>query len=112
MGGTPSIAPFALAAHAINYFASLKPGELLAHNRMLQNQLIDALPDAVVSPKQEEKRSGTVILNFSDNTAMLDNLRKHTIAADCRSHGIRISPHIYNTEQDIHAVISAIKHDK
>ena len=107
-GGTPSIAPYAFAAHSIEYFAELGSASVNQHNRKLQNQLISALTSFVVSPKEEIKRSGTVILNFDDNQYILEKLTRSNIAVDVRSSGIRVSPHIYNDENDIKDLIAIL----
>ena len=43
---------------------------------------------------------------------MLDHLKGNNISVDLRSHGIRISPHIFNDEQDIDQLMSVIKSAK
>ena len=43
---------------------------------------------------------------------MLKNFKAHNISVDLRSHGIRISPHIYNDEEDIDQLLSVIKSTK
>lgn len=108
-GGTPSIAPYAFAAHSIGYFANIGVDKVNQHNRKLQALLIEAFPNELVSPIEEAKRSGTVILNFADNQAILKKLDANSIAVDARSAGLRISPHIYNDEADIEKLISALK---
>ena len=54
-----------------------------------------------------------MILDFGSNQQkMLNHLQDNNIGVDLRSHGIRISPHIYNDEQDIDQLISVIKSTK
>lgn len=108
-GGTPSIAPYAFAAHSIGYVATMGVDKVNQHNRKLQALLIEAFPTEMVSPLEEAKRSGTVILNFDDNHAVLKKLEANAIAVDARSAGLRISPHIYNDEADIDKLISVLK---
>lgn len=108
-GGTPSVAPYAFAAHSISYFTNMGIDKVNQHNRKLQALLIEAFPDELVSPIEEAKRSGTVILNFADNQAALQKLDANSIAVDVRSAGLRISPHIYNDEKDIEKLISVLK---
>ena len=108
-GGTPSIAPYAFAAHSIGYVATMGVDKVNQHNRKLQALLIEAFRTEMVSPLEEAKRSGTVILNFDDNHAVLKKLEANAIAVDARSAGLRISPHIYNDEADIDKLISVLK---
>ena len=66
-----------------------------------------------VSPREEAIRGGTMILDFGSNQQkMLKNFKEHNISVDLRSHGIRISPHIYNDEEDIDQLLSVIKSTK
>ncbi|MGL5361205.1 MAG: aminotransferase class V-fold PLP-dependent enzyme, partial [Shewanella sp.] len=101
-GGTPSIAPYAIAAHSIDYFAALGAPALRAHNQLLLDRLVDAFDTELVSPREEAKRSGTLILQFgARQPQLLAALAEANISVDARSQGIRISPHIYNDAADI-----------
>ena len=54
-----------------------------------------------------------MILDFGKNQqTMLGHLKENNISVDLRSHGIRISPHIFNDEQDIDQLMSVIKSAK
>ncbi len=108
-GGTPSVAPYIFASHSINYFADFTVAKVNEHNRKLQSLLVEAFPAELVSPVEESKRSGTVILNFSDNQLALEKLKNNEIAVDLRSSGLRVSPHIYNDEDDIRQFIEVLK---
>lgn len=112
-GGTPSILPFVIAANSINYFVTkIKESNsevIRHHNLTLQNKIIEHLPEFVVSPFDADKRSGTVILDFLDNQSILEQLAQANVAVDVRENGIRVSPHIYNDENDIERLINIIK---
>lgn len=108
-GGTPSVAPYAIAAHSLRYFANLGSEKLQAHNQHLIQLLVSALGEFVVSPKEEERRNGTAVLHFgSRQKETLTRLAHASIAVDERSLGMRVSPHIYNTEQDIQRFIESV----
>ncbi|WP_339725884.1 aminotransferase class V-fold PLP-dependent enzyme [uncultured Paraglaciecola sp.] len=108
-GGTPSVAPFILAAHSINYANQLPQGLARQHNLKLLAMLHKAFGTQMVSPKEGNKCSGTAILQFADaQDAVLKALKTADIAVDVRSLGIRISPHIYNDEDDMQALIEVI----
>ncbi|MCS5591308.1 MAG: aminotransferase class V-fold PLP-dependent enzyme, partial [Gammaproteobacteria bacterium] len=49
-GGTPSIAPFSVAEHSIDYFAKIGSQTIREHNQQLINLIADAFPDELVSP--------------------------------------------------------------
>lgn len=109
-GGTPSIAPYAIAAHSIEYFANIGSHHLREHNQSLLNLLHDSLGDAVVSPKLENKRSATAILDFGiKQQQVFTALKRAKISVDVRSQGIRVSPHIYNDISDINRLIKVVE---
>ena len=108
-GGTPSVAPYVFAGHSIEYFLQLDNSAVYDHNRALQQTVIDNFGDELASPLQNNKRSGTIILNFNNNHSMLERLSGSGIAVDARHYGIRISPHIYNDTNDINHLITVLK---
>jgi selenocysteine lyase/cysteine desulfurase len=65
----------------------------------------------VVSPRQGEQRSGIVSLEFPD--ADLLDVRRHCLAQGvalaCRAGRIRVSPHGYNTREDVDRLVAALK---
>lgn len=109
-GGTPSVVPFVLAAHSINYLTKIGIDNIRKHNVDLSNQLIHAIAsEYLVSPKKENHRSGTLIINFkAQHEKVTAQLKANNIAFDARVFGIRLSPHIYNTKEEITKVIECI----
>lgn len=109
-GGTPSVAPFVIAGHSIDYFARLGVDKVRAHNIALLDKLSGAFATFLISPSETHKRSGTAILNFGkQQKAVLKALEKADISVDARAYGIRVSPHIYNDLADIENFIAVIK---
>ena len=108
-GGTPSVMPYALAAHSIGYFAEIGSPKIRAHNLALTDEIIAACGDALVSPEDPNKRSGTVILHFGNQQqAIAARIKQAGISIDERAPGLRISPHIYNTTEDVRRLLDAI----
>ncbi|MFT5838446.1 MAG: kynureninase [Flavobacteriales bacterium] len=108
-GGTPSVAPFILAAHSINYANQIPQGLTRQHNLGLLALLGKTFGDQLVSPSEPHKCSGTAILQFGDaQSSVLNALKAAHIGVDSRSLGIRVSPHIYNDEDDIEYLIHVI----
>ncbi|WP_372762929.1 aminotransferase class V-fold PLP-dependent enzyme [Pseudoalteromonas sp.] len=109
-GGTPSVAPYIIAAHSIGYFAQLGVEKVREHNLAMLAVIHQQLAEFVVSPSASEQCSGTVILDFKQQQAqVLTALSDANISVDARALGIRVSPHIYNSEADIHEFISVVK---
>jgi len=108
-GGTPSVASFILAAHSINYANQIVSGLVRKHNLRLLALLDKAFGAQLVSPRAANKCSGTAILQFGDaQKSVLKALKSAHIGVDARSLGIRVSPHIYNDEDDIEYLIEVI----
>ena len=109
-GGTPSIAPFALSAHSINYFAEIGSNTVRAHNQAMIDKVIAEFGEQLVSPLEHNKRSGTVILDFKDkHQSVLTALEHNNISVDARHLGMRVSPHIYNDNEDLDTFIAVVK---
>ncbi len=105
-GGTPSVTPYVLAANSIQLLLGIGIDTVRRHNVMLCRQLIEGLDEQQVrSPLNDEQRGGTVVLHFGEqHEAILQRLRDANVRFDSRSTGIRLSPHIYNTRDEIDAV--------
>jgi kynureninase len=109
-GGTPSVAPFVIAANSIDYFASHGSNKLREHNQRLIDKIVAAFEVDLISPLDTEKRSGTAVLHFQGRQQQaIESLKRANISVDSRTQGIRISPHIYNSEEDIEHLINCIK---
>ena len=110
-GGTPSIAPYVIASNSIMYLSQIGADKIRKHNQTLINMITNEFSHEVASPTLEAKRSGTVVLNFKQRQPHITAaLAQQRISIDERSHGIRISPHIYNNASDIKSLINVIKH--
>ncbi|QYJ89755.1 aminotransferase class V-fold PLP-dependent enzyme [Shewanella halotolerans] len=108
-GGTPSVAPFALAAHSIGYFAELGSDKVRQHNLMQLERIWRQVGDALVSPSDPARCSGTAILDFGEaQQTAVEALTQADISLDVRKQGMRISPHIYNGEQDMQRLLDAL----
>ena len=81
--------------------------------RLLTDRLVAALRDAgyrVLSPRGESEWSGIVTFNspVHETEALHRTLRSHQIIGARRGGGIRISPHFYNTEEEVLRVVAAL----
>ena len=55
-----------------------------------------------MSPLDLEQKGGTTVLKFADQTKI------ELVQFDTREFGIRLSPHIYNTEAEIDVVLNCL----
>lgn len=109
-GGTPSIAPALVAAHAIERLLELGLGRIEAHNREITRILSDQVaPQFQVSPQDAEARGGTVVLNLGDaQENFAERLRSAAIQFDMRREGIRLSPHFYTKAETMETVLACV----
>jgi selenocysteine lyase/cysteine desulfurase len=98
-GGTPSIAPYVLATHALELIDRIGVAAIRLHNRKLKQAFIAQTPGPSV--RSEAETGGTVCLQL--------NQRAETVAAALRTAGhffdkrgqtLRLSFHIYNEESE------------
>ena len=109
-GGTPSVLPFVSARAGIDTLAAIGVEQAHTHNRQLRAQLLDGVGDsALVSPLQAEHTGGTMVLHFGESQGqVVHGLLAEHVAFDVREAGIRLSPHVYNSADEIAAIIAAV----
>jgi cysteine desulfurase/selenocysteine lyase len=74
----------------------------------LTDYLIEKLTDRGIKPQtplEPECRSGIVNFLIDNPQERTDKLGKKDIIVSARSHGIRVSPHFYNTEEEIDKLV-------
>jgi kynureninase len=64
----------------------------------------------VNTPRDPEKRGGTVSIDMPDSQEVCNELLKREILVDWRPKaGVRMSPHFYNTDQELEIAIAAVE---
>jgi len=109
-GGTPSVVPFAIAANSINTIADIGVEQIAAHNRRLTRKIIDAMdPATLQTPEADLQRGGTLVLKLAHQQEIENRLSNAAVRFDARALGIRLSPHIYNSDSEIEQVIDCLR---
>jgi kynureninase len=106
-GGTPSILPFAVATAGLEVIEALGTERIRAHSLAATRRLRDAALAAglvVSTPAADDERGGTIAIGFSDDEAAVRKLGAHGVQVDRRRRGVRFSPHVYNTMEEIDTV--------
>ena len=70
---------------------------------------VDALGGIVVTPRVHEHRGALVCVASTDAPALVDALGGDGIVTSERDGNLRVSPHAYNTEDDIDAILAALQ---
>jgi len=88
--------------------------EKIREKSMRQTARLIALADQhewrVNTPRDAEKRGGTVSIDMPDAQQVCRDLLARDILVDWRPKaGVRFSPHFYNTDEEIDAAIAAVE---
>ena len=97
-GGTPSIAPYAVAAQSMQVLADIGIAAMRAHNRELLRIFRDGLPANWRVRIDLDRSGGTVCLPVGEALPnVMRVLQDGHVRLDCRGAVLRLSFHIYNT---------------
>jgi kynureninase len=112
--GTPGVMAALASLPAMDWHSGQDMGALLAHNRALSAKIIaaaDGLGWPLLSPRDPEKRGGSVMLRLPDHLSapeMVGALRVMGITTDARSQTLRLSPGVVTTEAGTDRLIAAL----
>ena len=109
LGGTPSVAPFAIAAASLRLLNEIGVERIFAHNQSLLDRLIVAVPrQAIASHIDAGARGSSIILKPGDVSTASERLMRAGFIHDQRMGGLRFSAHVYNSEDEIDALAAAL----
>ena len=112
--GTPGVMAAAASLPALDWHAGQDLGAMAAHNRALTANLIAAADEmglALVTPRPEAQRGGSVMLRLADAgraQAVLAGLRTRGLHADARGAVLRLSPGTVTTDDGTAAMVAAL----
>ena len=109
--GSPAFPAIFALGGALDLFESLGKqacmDRVLYLSRLLENRLMEKqLP--VIPVPAEQCRSGIIMLKSADATSLVKELYRRNIVVSARGEGLRISVNIFNNEEDIEKLISAL----
>jgi len=112
MNGTSNIPALEAARPGLKIIAEVGIRQIREKSKKQTARLID-LADRygwkVNSPRDPEKRGGTVSIDMPHSQEVCRELLKREILVDWRPMaGVRVSPHFYNTDRELEAAISAV----
>ncbi|OLB21644.1 MAG: kynureninase [Acidobacteriales bacterium 13_2_20CM_55_8] len=113
MNGTPHIPSLEAARPGLKIIAQVGIERIREKSKRQTARLIE-LADKhgwrVNTPRDPERRGGTVSIDMPDSQEVCSQLLKRDILVDWRPKaGVRMSPHFYNTDQDLETAISAVE---
>ena len=109
-GGTPAVLPYAVAANSLETMIQIGIERIRAHSLELTQAIIDSVPRKnLFTPARPASRGGTVVLDFGERqSAATDALAAAGVHFDVRPTGMRLSPHIYTSREEIDTVVSCL----
>jgi selenocysteine lyase/cysteine desulfurase len=110
--GTPSFLSFTAANTAMKMLLDFGVENVQKRVLHLTNHLIEKVKEPgfkLQTPEEKHHRSGIVNFKIDKPQKIVDKLRKKGIVVSARANGIRVSPHFYNTEEEIDKLIRETK---
>lgn len=110
--GSPSFISLVGAAEALKILLGLGIESVERRILSLTDRLIEeikALGLKLQTPEEPQHRSGIVNFKIDNPEKVVEKLRCKDIVVSARAHGVRVSPHFYNTEEEIEKLIEEIK---
>jgi len=112
-GGTPSVAPFVIAAASLRHLHALGVAEIHAHNRRLVEMFKETLTDGWRSRMPAWRTGGTLCIPLGGELdAVTRSLKQAGAQFDSRGDVVRLSFHACNTDEDAVRVARAWQGDR
>jgi selenocysteine lyase/cysteine desulfurase len=113
--GSPSVISLVGATEALKMLLSLGIQNIKKRILKLTDHLIEAINKLglkLQTPTEPQYRSGIVNFKINNPQEVAEKLKNKGIIVSARAHGIRVSPHFYNTEAEIDKLVQEIKRFK
>ena len=112
MNGTPVIPALYTCRAGLEIITEIGVDNIRKRSKEMTARLIELADERnwkATTPRDPERRAGTVALDIPNAEAVSEELLARDFLVDYRPKaGIRIAPHFYNTDQEIEDVISEI----
>ena len=112
--GTPNIPALYAATAGYDVIEEVGVSAIRERSLALTQLLIDLCDEAgleVVSPREPERRGGTVTVSTPDHASCHRELTERGVVCDFRpdpAGGIRLGPHFFNTEDEVRHAVSEL----
>jgi selenocysteine lyase/cysteine desulfurase len=109
--GTPPVPSIYAGIAGIELMEEIGIAATREHVNALNERLIagaDELDATVVTPREAERRGALVCIRSTDAPALVAALAEDGIVTSERDGNLRVSPHAYNTPEDVDAVLASL----
>jgi cysteine desulfurase/selenocysteine lyase len=106
--GTLNFAGITALNASLKFFFEFGLKEIERNVLDLSGYLIDRLQQRgveVITPTNEREHAGIVSFNFPDAEKVFERLHKQNIIISLRQGRLRVSPHFYNTEEEVRKLV-------
>ncbi|MGD0160591.1 MAG: aminotransferase class V-fold PLP-dependent enzyme [Candidatus Bathyarchaeia archaeon] len=106
--GTPCTISFVGAREAMKMLLNYGIDNVRKRIVKLTDRLIEAAKDLglkLQTPEEKQSRSGIVNFKIDKPQKLVEKLARKGIVVSARANGIRVSPHFYNTEEEIDSLM-------
>lgn len=110
--GSPSFISLVGATEALKILLNFGIENIERRILKLTGHLIEAVKDLglrLQAPEELRHRSGIVNFKIDKPQEVVERLKDKGIVVSARANGIRVSPHFYNTEEEINKLVEEIK---
>jgi kynureninase len=113
MNGTPNVPALYTARPGVNLIREVGVEKIRAKSKRQTARLIELAEQhgwRVNTPRDPERRGGTVSIDMPHAPEVCAELIKRNILVDYRPNaGVRMSPHFYNKDEELEAAIAAVE---
>lgn len=113
--GTPSVPNLYAVEAGLTLILEIGVQNIRKHVASLNERLKAGVKDIggkLMSPAEPEKHGAMITVASTDEYALVAALADRNIVASCRDGNLRVSAHFYNNDEDVDAVIDALKVNK
>jgi len=110
--GSPSFISLVGATEALKMLLNFGIENIEKRILMVTDHLIEAIKNLELklqTPDEAQYRSGIVLFKIDKPKELSEKLKQKGIIVSARAHGLRISPHFYNTEEEIGKLMEEVK---
>ncbi len=103
-GGTGSMVPYLAMSKYLTILLKIGVERVLAHVQGLNDVVIRWADDRgiqILSPREGSRRGGQIRLAHPEPVTAQEGLAEQGVIVSARGRGIRVSPHLYNSEEDV-----------
>ena len=109
--GTPPVPNIYAGLAGVSIVEEAGVAAIEAHVRGLTTRLIaglDELGATVVTPREPERRGALVCVRSTDAQQLVGELATENVVVSERDDNLRVSPHLYNTDEDVDRVLAGL----